>query len=666
MRVMVCVVVVLGCSSAHERVTESSETKPSASAMMRARSYELGKPVRDYAAAAKLYALHCRDGAGDLTACKRWLRASLEGRGADQDRRRILALATKLCEHREDGWSCALLMAEPSPRALEILERVMARPCDAAHLDRCELPRDFVMFGGGGSREAADRAFDQAGCTLGVFDACERLRYAEEGARKDAFKRLGVACDQGDAVACEIVDRPIDPVVLCAAHDYQACGIVGCLGDRAAAERALAHDVTIDCGSYPVDETDAKPVVPVSDRLPFDSVEFQQLASTATHSSHYQIYNRGTRDIAVIIGAIYMYDAAGNQISRNGFELQRRLASGHGTTLAVAGERGASFEPCIDVIKFDDDERSRIARCPARKAKGARWGDGRDNVQLQVDLDDIPLADGWTSTLEPALCEPFEQSHVGIRIRAIGGDHVGVMLGSHWTTPEAIAQKVAVLGPALELPFVREPTTIAYRVAGIDDLQLSAPTLARIFQGQIARWNDPAIAAENPRRALPATPIVVVQDAGGSGQLRLTTYLARAARGVWKLGAIRNGDFFAGVQRQRIYELGKTVATTDGAITYLGPALAKAEGLHVARLRNARGAFVAPTTSAITSGEYPLASSRRLYVFTSHPDKPMAKAAHTYATWLLIDGLAIFEKLGYGPEPEAALQAARAKLRAVR
>jgi phosphate transport system substrate-binding protein len=52
-------------------------------------------------------------------------------------------------------------------------------------------------------------------------------------------------------------------------------------------------------------------------------------------------------------------------------------------------------------------------------------------------------------------------------------------------------------GQALHLPMVIGPIAVVYSVEGVDSLQLSPATLAGIFAGQITKWNDPAIAADN-------------------------------------------------------------------------------------------------------------------------------------------------------------------------
>src|SRR5690242_10023584 len=64
--------------------------------------------------------------------------------------------------------------------------------------------------------------------------------------------------------------------------------------------------------------------------------------------------------------------------------------------------------------------------------------------------------------------------------------------------------------PALNLPVVFGPIAITYNVTGVNSLSLDGPTAAKIFNGAITTWNDPAIQALNPGVALPNEPIHVV------------------------------------------------------------------------------------------------------------------------------------------------------------
>ncbi|WP_372439060.1 extracellular solute-binding protein, partial [Pandoraea sputorum] len=56
-------------------------------------------------------------------------------------------------------------------------------------------------------------------------------------------------------------------------------------------------------------------------------------------------------------------------------------------------------------------------------------------------------------------------------------------------------------------------------VEGVESgkLKLDGPSLAKIFLGEIKKWNDPALVALNPALTLPDTAITVVRPSDRSG-----------------------------------------------------------------------------------------------------------------------------------------------------
>src|SRR3954466_6116729 len=50
----------------------------------------------------------------------------------------------------------------------------------------------------------------------------------------------------------------------------------------------------------------------------------------------------------------------------------------------------------------------------------------------------------------------------------------------------------------IEIPVYVSPIAIIYNAPGVDSLQLSPETAAKIFNQKITNWNDAAIAADNP------------------------------------------------------------------------------------------------------------------------------------------------------------------------
>ncbi|RMI36973.1 phosphate ABC transporter substrate-binding protein PstS [Streptomyces triticirhizae] len=89
-------------------------------------------------------------------------------------------------------------------------------------------------------------------------------------------------------------------------------------------------------------------------------------------------------------------------------------------------------------------------------------------------------------------------------------------------------------GRAIHLPMAAGPIALGYNVPGVPELTLDASTLARIFDSQITRWNDPAIDALNPGVDLPDLAITPFHRSDGSGTTEnLTTYLHASAPEDW-------------------------------------------------------------------------------------------------------------------------------------
>ena len=86
----------------------------------------------------------------------------------------------------------------------------------------------------------------------------------------------------------------------------------------------------------------------------------------------------------------------------------------------------------------------------------------------------------------------------------------------------------------VEVPVYVSPIAIAYNLKGVDSLQLTPDTLAKIMNHDITKWNDPAIAAENPGVSLPGTAITTANRSDKSGTTEnFQEYLSAAAPKVW-------------------------------------------------------------------------------------------------------------------------------------
>ncbi|MCU1635345.1 MAG: Phosphate transporter substrate-binding protein [Cryobacterium sp.] len=87
---------------------------------------------------------------------------------------------------------------------------------------------------------------------------------------------------------------------------------------------------------------------------------------------------------------------------------------------------------------------------------------------------------------------------------------------------------------AVDLPVYISPIAVIFNLDGVEELNLDATTLAKIFKGDITTWNDPAIAALNEKAALPDTAITAVHRSDDSGTTKnFTDYLNQNAAEVW-------------------------------------------------------------------------------------------------------------------------------------
>ncbi|WP_374970561.1 phosphate ABC transporter substrate-binding protein PstS [Terrabacter sp. BE26] len=171
------------------------------------------------------------------------------------------------------------------------------------------------------------------------------------------------------------------------------------------------------------------------------------------------------------------------------------------------------------------------------------------------------------------------------------------------TTPkdgkvEAQDAKAACGSDAWNLPMVTGPIAIAYNVKGVDKLVLNADVAAKIFDGKITTWNDPAIAALNKGVTLPSTPIKVYFRSDESGTTEnFTKYLKAAAPNAWSYdpGKKWTGK---GEGKEKSAGVATAVKGQDGGITYVELSYAQQNQLPMAQIDTGAGAVKLTAESA--------------------------------------------------------------------
>jgi phosphate transport system substrate-binding protein len=148
-------------------------------------------------------------------------------------------------------------------------------------------------------------------------------------------------------------------------------------------------------------------------------------------------------------------------------------------------------------------------------------------------------------------------------------------------------------GDLVQIPNYISPIAIIYNLSGVDSLQLSPDVTAKIFRGEITKWNDPAIAADNPGADLPDTDITAVHRSDESGTTaNFTDYLHEAAGNVWTDEPDSSWPLQSGESGAQTSGMVQAVKAGDGAIGYADASQAQDLGVAKVKVGNT---YVAPS-----------------------------------------------------------------------
>ena len=203
------------------------------------------------------------------------------------------------------------------------------------------------------------------------------------------------------------------------------------------------------------------------------------------------------------------------------------------------------------------------------------------------------------------------------------------------------------------VPVIGGPVAIVFSVGGVNNLRLDAPTLAKIFDGTITKWNDPAIVALNKKAKLPDKNFTVIYRSSNSGTTQnLQEYLNENVGGSWPAANQAWVGVKTGSGQATSADLVAKVKATSGSIGYadlsdVGVKLGKVT------LKNAAGQWVKPSTASASKfiskqyidangqmdinfakkvkGAYQLSIITYLMIPTAGDKAPAAKAFAKYA-----------------------------------
>lgn len=256
------------------------------------------------------------------------------------------------------------------------------------------------------------------------------------------------------------------------------------------------------------------------------------------------------------------------------------------------------------------------------------------------------------------------------------------------------------------MPIVAGGTSFMYnlKIGGrrVTNLRLSGEVVAKIFTGQIKRWNDAEIKADNPGLNLPARAIrpVVRQDGSGTSA-QFTLWMSKQYPSIWnaycrkfgKSGScgltsnypFRASDGFIGQSGSTGVSGYVAQDNAEGAITYVEYSYAINARFPVVKLLNAAGYYTEPTASnvavALTKARintnarsadyltqilddvyrfddkrtYPLSSYSYMLIPVEKIEPPVTEdkgyTLSSFAYYFLCEGQQQADDLGYSPLP---------------
>ena len=214
-------------------------------------------------------------------------------------------------------------------------------------------------------------------------------------------------------------------------------------------------------------------------------------------------------------------------------------------------------------------------------------------------------------------------------------------------------------------------------------LKLDGKTVAGIYLGKIAKWNDPAIAQLNAGVTLPDKAIAPVHRSDGSGTNFVFTHYLSSIDPEFadKIGENTSVEFPGGLGGKGNEGVAALTMRTDGAIGYVEYAFAQQNKLTYTLLRNHDGEFVAPNSKSFQAAaanadwakapgfyllltdqtgkdSWPITGASFILMHKQQTKPENARAALNFFDWAYRHGGQLAEQLDYVAMPANVVNAA--------
>jgi phosphate transport system substrate-binding protein len=291
-----------------------------------------------------------------------------------------------------------------------------------------------------------------------------------------------------------------------------------------------------------------------------------------------------------------------------------------------------------------------------------------------------PLMTNWINGFEIKEGIPVKYAAVGSGegIKAISNGTVDFGASDAPMTPEQEAK----CSGCVTIPWALSATGIGFNIKGFGDkLHLTGPVLAKIYLGQIGKWNSSAIKALNPGEHLPNLKITPIYRSDGSGDTYAFTNYLYDVSSTWRhrVGPYSTSvSFPRGVGAKGNSGVVAALEATNGSIAYAAASYLIAQKQSAAAIENQAGNYEYPnlknieaagsTVSSVPSGNalhivnpgkhakkaYPISTFTYVIV---HRGASQAGLLKSFINYCLTTGQHFGPALDFAPIPGVVLHA---------
>jgi len=171
-------------------------------------------------------------------------------------------------------------------------------------------------------------------------------------------------------------------------------------------------------------------------------------------------------------------------------------------------------------------------------------------------------------------------------------------------TDAPVKDEEMTTGYLVHIPETMGAVVVAYNIPGLTgSLKLDGDTIAKIFLGNITKWNNERLVALNPELSLPDQNIFVAHRSDGSGTTYIFTDYLSAVSQEWadKVGKGKSVNWPVGVGAQGNPGVAGLVSQNPYSIGYMEIAYASLNNISYAWIKNEfSGEFIEPTLESVS------------------------------------------------------------------